>query len=62
MFDRYHGKVLIHVESQIKADCKNLGYSFSVMDKSFPNNIDVNHRRLNVFVDDNFVIKKIWVG
>lgn len=61
-YHRYIGKVLKDVADDLEAECKRSGYTLSVMDKSFPRNIDVEPKRLNVFVDDEFHINRIWLG
>jgi hypothetical protein len=56
------GKKFGVVGHQQRNICGQGRYSLAIMEPDSPANIDVNVDRMNVYVDENFVIKDIRFG
>jgi hypothetical protein len=62
VFDQFKGKKFSDVESALrsKADAQHL--EILIHGRDAPNNIDVQSNRLNIFVNDDFVITHFTIA
>ena len=59
---RYLNRKLVDVIDEITEECSRFNFSVNVLDPVITDNIDVDYHRLNLRVDDDTIIKEIFIG
>jgi hypothetical protein len=61
-YAKFVGKQLIKAADELNEIAEIHGLTVNILDKTFPNNIDVDFHRLNVMIDGQSVIRKFFIG
>jgi len=56
------GHKFTEVESYLRSFCRRMKWELAIHDPDSPGNIDVEPKRLNVYVDVDFIITKLTRG
>lgn len=61
-YHRWIGIPILKVTDEIQEECKKRNFTYSILDATFSQNIDVEKNRLNVLLNRDGEVVKIFFG